>query len=128
MDAGSAVLLVAIALIVALITYAVWRNHKVKTSVGVGPININLDTERVVEQPGREAPATAKKAELSDAHPTARISLGNVQQSEITNESAGGDAEIKAGNVSRSRIVNTAGAAADKARNKGADAQSTHQT
>jgi hypothetical protein len=121
MDAGNAVLLIAIVLIVLLITYAIWRNHRVKTSVGVGPININLDTERVKEHP-RHRPSATARTELPVTPPAARISLGNVRLSEVTNEGAGGDAEIKAGDVTRSRIINTAGAATDVTRNEGSEA------
>ena len=50
MDAENITLLVAIILIVALIAYVVWRNQKVRTSVGVGPVKMNLDTERTTER------------------------------------------------------------------------------
>ena len=115
MDAGNIVLLVAIVLIVALITYVVWRNHKVKTSLGLGPININLDTERAIERPTHKPSATSKTASPS-AYPAARLLVGNVQLSKVTNEGAGGDAEIKAGDVTRSSIINTAGIATGRTR------------
>lgn len=121
MDATSAILLIAIVLIVALISYVVWRNPKVKTSVGLGPIRINLDTERTAEQTThKQAPDTSPNT--SHARSTAQLSVGNIRMSQVINEGAGGRAEMKAGDVVRSTITNTAGTAKQSHRAKHTDA------
>ncbi len=110
MDATSAILLIAIILVVALISYVVWRNPKVKTSVGLGPIRINLDTERAAEQTTHKQAAGASSS-TPHTRPTAQLSVGNVRMSQVINEGAGGGAEMKAGDVIHSTITNTAGTA-----------------
>lgn len=104
MDTTSTILLVAIILVVALIGYVVWRNPKVKTSVGLGPIKINLDTERANESSAGQR----RHEDIShDAQPTASLSVGNIHRSQVINEGAGGRAEMRAGDVSHSTIINT---------------------
>ncbi|BCX04021.1 MAG: hypothetical protein KatS3mg053_1959 [Candidatus Roseilinea sp.] len=110
MDAASVILLIAIVLVVALISYVVWRNPKVKTSVGLGPIRINLDTERTTEQTTPQQ-ATAVHTASQHGRPTAQLSVGNVRTSHVINEGAGGRAEMKAGDIVGSTITNTAGVA-----------------
>ncbi|MFN4295014.1 MAG: hypothetical protein ACK4JD_12885 [Thermoflexales bacterium] len=108
MDTTSTILLVAIILVVALIGYVVWRNPKVKTSVGLGPIKINLDTERANES---SAGQRRDESISHDAQPTASLSVGNIHRSQVINEGAGGRAEMRAGDVSHSTIINTTGKA-----------------
>ncbi|MFC1465806.1 MAG: hypothetical protein ACFLMY_13275 [Candidatus Brachytrichaceae bacterium NZ_4S206] len=110
MDATSVILLIAIILVIALIGYVVWRNPKVKTSVGLGPIRINLDTERAAEQTTHKQVASAS-SNTPHARPTAQLSVGNIRMSQVINEGAGGRAEMKAGDVVHSTIINTAGTA-----------------
>ncbi len=111
MDTTSAILLIiAIVLIVALIGYVVWRNPKVRTSVGLGPIRINLDTERAAEQTTHKQVTAATRA-VPHTQPIAHLSVGNIRMSHVINEGTGGRAEMKAGDVVRSTITNTAGAA-----------------
>lgn len=108
MDAASVILIIAITLVIALIGYVVWRNPKVKTSVGIGPIRINLDTERTAEQTAhKQTPAT----DPAHTRPAAQLTVGNIRMSDVTNEGAGGRAEMKAGDVVQSTITNTAGTA-----------------
>lgn len=122
MDATSVILLIAIVLVVALISYVVWRNPKVKTSVGLGPIRINLDTERTAEQTThKQAPGASPNTPHS--RPTAQLSVGNVRMSQVVNEGAGGRAEMKAGDVVRSTITNTAGTAKQARSTKHSDVQ-----
>ncbi len=110
MDTTSAILIVAIILVVVLIGYVVWRNPKVKTSVGLGPIKINLDTERANE-PSSGQRQDENISHDADAQPTASLSLGNIHRSQVVNEGAGGRAEMRAGDVSHSTIINTTGKA-----------------
>ncbi|GIV85596.1 MAG: hypothetical protein KatS3mg052_2603 [Candidatus Roseilinea sp.] len=108
MDTTSVILIVAIILVVALIGYVVWRNPKVKTSVGLGPIKINLDTERADESSAGQR----RDENIShNAQPAASLSVGNIHRSQVINEGAGGRAEMQANDVTHSTIINTSGKA-----------------
>lgn len=107
------ILLGALLLIVGLIAYSVWRNAKVKTTFSLGPIKVNLETERATKQQvGVEEPSTNgadAPQQQHHLHPTAQITAGDVRRSQVINEGSGGGAEMKVKDIVGSTIINTAG-------------------
>ncbi|MCS7056248.1 MAG: hypothetical protein NZM18_08790 [Thermoflexales bacterium] len=101
------VLLGALFLIVVLIAYSVWRNAKVKTTFSLGPIKVNLDTERTTPQ--EELNTHSANALQHHLQPTAQITAGDIRRSQVINEGSGGSVEMKVKDIVGSTVINTAG-------------------
>ena len=109
MDTNTFLLLALIA-IVALIVIVVWRNGKLNFKGTVGPVNLQMETEKQ-EAAKQEMEKPSGKPASQPAAPGAELKAGNVTGSLVVNEGAGADAKAEVKDINNSTVINTRGTA-----------------
>ena len=109
MDTNTFLLLALIA-IVALIVYVVWRNGKLNFKGTVGPVNLQMETEKQMTEK-QETEKPSDKPASQPAAPGAELKAGNVTGSRVVTEGAGADAKAEVKDIKNSTVITTRGTA-----------------